>query len=82
MKQYTIITTHYEGSSGRYETIPKKVSYIQNYFQNEREDFINRWEYILKQDIYFDPPKCYFTDYQKMIIIDITDKLTELKERI
>lgn len=80
MKQYT--TNYYEGGSGRYSLNQKSVSYIQNYTPNERSDFINRWEYILKEYIYFDSPKCYFTDFEKMIIMDITDKLEELKERI
>lgn len=81
MKQYTIVTTHYE-VGGRYVLNPKPCSYISNYQYHEREDFLNRWEYILKNDVYFDAPRCFFINFTTPEIIEITDKLEELKNRI
>jgi hypothetical protein len=82
MNQYTIITNHYEGIGGKYTLNPKKVPYVVNYQYNERQDFLDRWEYMLEKDRYFDTPKCFFTSFTMMEVIDLTDKLEELKNRI
>jgi len=82
MNQYTIVSNHYEGYGGKYALNPKPVPYIVNYQYHERQDFLDRWEYMLKNDMYFDNPICYFTSFTMMEIIDVTDKLEELKNRI
>jgi hypothetical protein len=66
----------------KYAVDPRKEPYIMNYQRNEREDFLEKWEYVLKYDDRFDEPKVYFTNFETMEILDITDKLEELKNRI
>ena len=81
MNQYTIVSTYYE-KGGRYILNPKPVPYIINYQYHERQEFLDRWEYLLENDMYFDPPRCFFTSFTIMEIIELTDKLEELKNRI
>mgnify|MGYP000166513854 CR=1 FL=1 len=84
MKQYTIITNLYEvtGGSFKYAINPKKTQIVISYNRSEREDFLKKWEYILKEEMMFDLPKVYFTDFDQLTLIDITDRLLEIKNTI
>ena len=84
MKQYIITYSMYESSHGffRYAARPTKTSGIHYFNKSERESFIERAEYLIKNDMYFDDIKLYFINFEIPKIIDITDRLQELKESI
>ncbi len=82
MNQYTIVSAHYEGLGGKYQINKKPVPYIINYQYHERQEFLDRWEYLLNNDMYFDDPRCFFTSFTLMEIHALTGKLEELKNRI
>lgn len=79
---YVIVSNIYEPHGGAYKlaTNPKKDEYFVTFKRSEREQFIEKWEYALNEDLVFDLPKTYFIDFENVQIIEITDKLNELKE--
>lgn len=83
MKEYKIICNMYEacGGSFKYAIKPIKNLLTFEYKRKEREEFIEKAEYLLKEDMYYDDVKLFFIDYDKLEIIPIKD-ISELKSRI
>ena len=85
MKLYILTYNFYDpqGGSYKYAVNPKVNQQHIIYDKKEREDFITRWEELLKDDMKYDNIKTYYIDLsQPIIAIDITDQLKQLKESI
>lgn len=84
MKEYVIITQMYEsqGGSFKYAINPRKQPYKISFNRSDREQFIEKWKYILNENMYFDPPKVFFVNYDNCSIINITEKLFEIENNI
>lgn len=52
------------------------------YGKNERQNFIDKWEYFLREDMYYDTVRCFYIDFDSVSIIEITDRLEEIKNNI
>ena len=84
MKEYIIITNLYSPLGGlyKYADKPEKAPFKSTFSKDQQEEFILKWKYVLKEDMYFDPPKTYYVDYETVSISDITDRLEELENSI
>lgn len=84
MKLYVIISNIYEPKGGlyKYASEPEKSPYLLTYQRSEREEFIEKWKYVLNGEVYFDAPKCFFIDFESVQITEITNKLTEIENSI
>ena len=85
MKMYVIITNIYDALGGLFKNHAKPIKnpYFITFHRDEREMFIEKWKKIIEEsDTYFDLPKTYYINFNKVEIIEITDKLTEIENSI
>jgi len=83
MKEYKIICNMYESKGGafKYAISPSKVLVDFTYKRSEREDFIAKCKYLLREDMFYDDVKMYFIDYSNLTLTEIKD-ITELENTI
>lgn len=84
MKKYIIVVDQYESQGGlfRYSHSPKFETISFDFYRNEREYFIKKWEYFLSEDMYYDNIRCFYVDFDLVTIVEITDRLEETKNNI
>ncbi len=70
------------GGLYKYADKPEKSPFKSSFAREQREEFISKWKYVIKEDMYFDSPKVFYIDYDKVEIVDITDKLDEIENQI
>lgn len=81
MKRYILIASWFP--QGMYSSRVDSEEYFVSYSKTEREDFIKRWEYLLNDGgYYYADVKAYFLNFQTNEMIEITDKLNEIKDNI
>lgn len=75
MKEYKIICNMYESKGGlfKYAISPSKVLLDFTYKRSERENFITKCKYLLKEDMFYDDVKMYFIDYDNLYVVEIKD---------
>ena len=84
MKEYTIICDMYfpNGGSFKYATNPKSEIKKFTYDRTERHLFIEKWEHVLNNDMYYDNIKVYVIDFEHEKVINITNQFNEIKTSI
>lgn len=84
MINYVINYSIYESSGGcfKYAGKPSKAPTQAIYDRKEREAFLEKWDSLLKNEMYYDDIKTYYVNYDTMEMIELTDKMDELKKSI
>lgn len=84
MKEYVILTNIYAPLGGfyKYAAEPKKEPLRFSFKGEELAFFIGKWKHIIENEAYYDPPKTFVIDFEKVEVEEITDKLNEYKELI
>ena len=77
MKRLYIIEAKHYSQTKYHNSEPTEVQHI--YQWNERHLFFEKYDYLLKKDMYFDDIKCYYCNYGNN---DITEKMNDLKNNI
>ena len=85
MIKYYIICKMYEsrGGSFRYALNPKTSDLEFSFKRSEREDFIEKCNHLLKEDMYYSDIKMYYINFDKLEVVEITNEiLEEMKKSI
>lgn len=84
MKEYVILTNIYKPLGGfyKYAPEPQKEPLRVSYKGEELKLFVEKWKHIIESEAYYDPPKTFVIDFEKVVVEEITDKLNEYKELI
>ena len=64
-----------QGGSFKYAIKPTTSDLEFHFNRSEREEFIEKCEYLTKSDMYYDDVKMYYINFDTLEVIQITDKL-------
>ena len=83
MQEFVIICDMYFGPVGKFAIKPEKTATKFEYDRaTERHLFMEKWEYLLKEDYYYENVRTFLTDYTNLKITELTNKYEELKNAI